>query len=135
MNPVWNMDNTLDALGEGVASENAWGQPNTTREMIAGLAAAGFRTVRVSVSWARHIDKNGTIDSERMDRVKEIVDWCLDEGLFVIINCHHDNAERENMAKGYNGYYPSSKKKSVSPKFITAVWRQAADTFKDYAST
>ena len=41
-----------------------------------------------------------------MDRVKEVVDWCMDEGLYVIINSHHDNL------KGY--YYPSSAEKKTS---------------------
>lgn len=132
MSPGWNLGNTFDALGKGLESERAWGQPKTTREMIAGLAAGGIRTVRIPVSWAMHMDKKGKIDSKWMARVKEVVDWCLDEGLFVIVNCHHDNAESESMAKGYTGYYPSAKKKSVSIKFITAVWSEVAASFKDY---
>ena len=31
-----------------------------------------------------------TIDPAWMDRVQQVVDWSLEEGLYVMINVHHD---------------------------------------------
>lgn len=132
MQPGWNLGNTLDALGSGLSSETAWGQPKTTHQMITGLKNSGIRTVRIPVSWALHLDRDGVIDSKWMARVKEIVDWCIDDGMFVILNIHHDNCEREGLAARFKGYYPSKKKQDVSVEFVTTVWRQVSQVFKDY---
>ncbi|RCW49605.1 cellulase (glycosyl hydrolase family 5) [Paenibacillus prosopidis] len=31
-----------------------------------------------------------TVDPAWMDRVQQVVDWSLEEGLYVMINVHHD---------------------------------------------
>ena len=84
----WNLGNTFDA-----PTETGWSQPKTTRAMIHGIRQAGFVSIRIPVSWHTHItdSTNYTIDSAWMNRVKEVVDWALEEGLCVIINIHHDN--------------------------------------------
>ena len=94
----WNLGNTLDAKSDGdkankgLSTETSWGMPKTTKAMIDAVAAKGFKTIRVPVSWHNHIvDANYTIDTKWLERVKEIVDWSLESGMNVIINIHHDN--------------------------------------------
>lgn len=89
----WNLGNTLDAIGgSGLNSETSWGQPKTTKAMIDGLANSGIKTIRIPVSWSNHMNKkNYTIDSAWMNRVKTIVDWAIEDGMYVILNDHHDN--------------------------------------------
>lgn len=132
MQAGWNLGNTLDALGNGLNSETAWGMPRTTKDMIEGLKDSGIHTVRIPVSWALHMNKRGEIDEKWMARVKEVVDWCLECNMFVILNDHHDNLEREGLSSPYSGYYPSYKRRDISIQFITALWNGVASAFKDY---
>ena len=71
--------------------ETCWGAVVTTQECIDGMAAAGFETVRVPVYWGNMMEDDGsfTIDPAYIARVQEIVDYCRNAGLYVIINCHH----------------------------------------------
>ena len=132
----WNLGNTLDATGgSGLSSETSWGQPTTTKAMLAGVRKAGFKTIRIPVSWAKHTSGSDyTIDSAWMNRVKTVVDWALDEGFCVILNVHHDNYKESELNKGTVGY-ALSKDKAVQDKskaFLSSVWKQIATTFADY---
>lgn len=119
----WNLGNTLDATGSGgMASETSWGQPKVTKELIDYVAECGFTSIRIPVSWGKHVDAEYNIDSEWMARVTEIVDYAMDAGLYVIINSHHDNDK----------YYPSEQNMDNAKKYLTAIWTQIADNFKDY---
>ena len=54
-----------------------------------------------------------------MNRLKTVVDWCIDKGLYVIINIHHDNADyKEKPLKYGEGYFPLRKDAVESEKFI-----------------
>ncbi len=115
----WNLGNTLDAPD----GENSWGQPTTTEAMILKLKELGFNTIRIPVSWNKHVSGNNyTVDEAWMDRVQEVVDYAYKNGLYVIINSHHDN----------DMYYPSTANLSKAKKYIQSVWAQVAERFKDY---
>ena len=123
----WNLGNTLDATGGGnsLYSETSWGNPKTTKAMIDAVKKQGFNTVRVPVSWGNHTTGNNfTIDSQWLARVKEVVDYCIDNDMYVILNIHHDTSTQY--------YYPSSKYKTQSVKFVKSIWTQVAKYFKDY---
>ena len=107
----WNLGNTLDATGSGMSSETSWGQPKTTKELIDFVKGSGFTTIRIPVSWSNHVDENNNIDGEWMDRVNEVVDYAIDDGLYVILNSHHDN----------DRYYPTSEKYAESSNMIFMV--------------
>lgn len=137
MGAGWNLGNTFDATGgSGLSTETSWGNPKTTKAMIDAVHDAGFQTIRIPISWAKHMDSNYTIDSAWMARVKEVVDYAYDDGMYVIINIHHDNMWIENgKIKGSNGsigFYPDSENKTASLKFINSVWSQVAEEFKNY---
>lgn len=51
MQPGWNLGNTFDAIG---ADETAWGNPRVTRELLRGVKAQGFKSVRLPVTWGDH---------------------------------------------------------------------------------
>lgn len=127
----WNLGNTLDATGAAdVSSETSWDQPKTTKEMIEGIAAAGFKTIRLPVSWANHlIDNKYTVDPAWIKRVKEIVDWAIDAGLYVIINDHHDQYTKEGLMPHASGYYPNSLNWNESMLFLKNLWAQISISF------
>lgn len=98
-----NLGNTLEAYNHAAYLagsdpghfESGWGQPRTTQEMIQGMKAAGFDTIRIPVAWTNGMNYESgdyTIDSRLMDRVDEIVTWALDADMYVIINDHWDGS-------------------------------------------
>ena len=128
----WNLGNTLDATGtSGIGSETSWGQPATTKAMIDGLAQSGIKTIRIPVSWHNHIKDKATytIDPAWMQRVKKIVDWAIEDGMYVIINSHHDNYLNKGKMMRAEGYYPSSENLEESLRFLTNVWGQITLAF------
>ena len=149
----WNLGNTLDAKSDGsksnkgLGTETSWGMPTTTQDMINAVAAKGFKTIRIPVSWHNHITEESghKIDPEWLARVKTIVDWSLAAGMKVIINIHHDNlGEVENKAKGvytmdttYGFCVPENSDflKAASKTYIVDIWTQVAEYFKDYDSS
>ena len=115
----WNLGNSFDAP----RGETTWNNPKTTKKMIDDIAAAGFKTMRLPVSW--HVfakGENFEIDSDYINRVEEVANYALDNGMYVIINSHHDN----------HMYYPSFEHEKQSKHFIECIWRQIAEHFKNY---
>lgn len=127
----WNLGNTFDAHtgAKGLALESAWVGVKTSQKLIQTVYDAGFRTIRIPVSWHGHVDPDTMkIDEAWLNRVKEVVDWSLEAGLYVIINIHHDNDKND---KGLY-LYPSYDELETSKKYVTAIWSQVAETFADY---
>ena len=132
----WNLGNTFDAWSgdeqdQGLESETSWGCTKTTEEIIKGLVKKGIKTIRIPVTWHNHIiDENYTIDPNWMKRVKQVVDWSIKNGLYVILNTHHDNSEKQNIKYG-QGYYPLRQDMVESEKFIYNIYRQIATAFNN----
>lgn len=127
----WNLGNTLDASSDNNRSdelsyESLWCGIKTTKEMIDAVKNAGFRTVRIPVSWHNHVTADGsyTISQVWMDRVQEIVDYAIEDDMYVILNIHHDNNE--------NYIFPDEAHTEQSKAYISAVWAQIADRFASY---
>lgn len=119
----WNLGNTLESDG---ADETAWGNPMTTRPMIEALKAQGFNAIRIPVRWCVHADADMNINAGWMARVKEVVDYAYDQGMYVILNSHHDNWY-DRIVPGTLG----ETKEDILNKFNN-MWTQIANTFKDY---
>lgn len=117
---------TESQLKKNLESETMWGNPRTTKAMIDSVKAAGFNAVRIPVRWYPHfIYKDGAmhIDEAWMKRVHEIVDWCLEDGMQVIINTHHE--------KWFDEHCTKEEASKLGPKF-TALWTEIANSFRDY---
>lgn len=100
MYPGWNLGNTMEATGDGLAAETSWQTTKTTQEIISFVQSQGFRSVRIPCSWDIHSDQQGRIDPQWLARVKEIVDACIGCGLYVVLNDHWDNGWIE--VKGFS---------------------------------
>ncbi|MCM1166109.1 MAG: glycoside hydrolase family 5 protein [Lachnospiraceae bacterium] len=118
----WCLGNTLDSTGgEGVGAETSWGNLLTTKEMIDSVKNAGFNVLRVPVSWGTHMDENYVVDEAWMDRVQEVVDYGYGNGMFVILNTHHEE-----------WYMPKTEELGEDTKQLTRLWEQISERFKDY---
>lgn len=118
-----NIGNTLDAIsGNGLSSETSWGNPKITEDLIKTIKKAGFNTVRIPVSWGNHTDSSNKIDKAWMDRVQQVVDYAIDNDMYVILNTHHEGS----------WLIPSSEKEKAVTKKYTAIWEQICERFKNY---
>ena len=118
----WNLGNTMDATGtSGLGCETAWQPAKTTEAMAQLLMDTGFNVLRVPVSWGDHVDESYNIDAEWMARVHEIVDYGLNNGMFVILNTHHEE-----------WYFPTNENKDQDIEELKAIWSQIAEEFKGY---
>ena len=153
----WNLGNTLDSNSGDLdnmwieawtdrspkAYETAWGQPETTQALIHMFKEAGFGAIRVPVTWYPHM---GTItlhdrtkwdpetswtgmqiESAWMARVKQVVDYVIDEGMYCIINVHHDTGAASTawLVASEDGY-------NAAKTRYQALWEQIASVFKGY---
>ena len=135
MKTGWNLGNTFDAFDDDgwftdpePMMEMAWHGMRTKRELMANLKEAGFNTIRIPVSWHNHVDENYTIHPDWLARVKEVVGWAVDEGLYVIVNVHHDNTPNKNNRY----FYPDSAHYDQSAAYLGAIWQQMADAFAEF---
>ena len=134
MRTGWNLGNTFDATGaSGLPSEMSWGQPHTEKEMIDGLAKSGIKTLRVPVSWHNHIsDKETyTINTDWMKRVKTVVDWAIENDMYVILNIHHDEYDKESKMPKCSGIYPNKTNLVESQRYLYNIWGQIATAFNN----
>jgi endoglucanase len=118
MGAGWNLGNSLEAIG----SETAWGNPATTQTLMNAVKAAGFKTVRIPVSWTQYSDANYNISATWMARVKQVVDYSRNAGLYVIINIHWDGGWMQ----------PKYANQTAVNSRITKFWTQIGTTFKGY---
>jgi endoglucanase len=89
----WNLGNTLEAIG----GETAWGNPLTTKTLIDRIKQSGFNSVRIPCSWDQYADQStARIQDSWLDRVKQVVQYCIDDSLYVILNIHWDGGWLDN---------------------------------------
>ena len=141
----WNLGNTLEArdnwspkskifpFNEGLSSETDWSEELTTKAIIETGIKNGYKTIRIPVTWCNHlVDTNYTIDSQWMARVKQIVDWAIDAGYYVILNEHHSvHDEMNSPIKHCEGYNVSAKDEKETKAFLQAIWKQISETFNN----
>lgn len=122
----WNLGNTMDATGnraDPMADETHWGNPRTTRANIDALRAAGFKTLRLPVSWDDHVSGSArTIDAAWMDRVEQIANYALDAGMYVIVNVHHND--------GWQA--PTAANEANATGILVKLWKQIGARFDKY---
>lgn len=115
----WNLGNTFDAPD----GETSWGMPFTTKEIIQAVKDMGFNTIRIPISWHRHVSEapEYTIDETWLKRVDTVVNYALELDMYVIINSHHDNSV----------YNPTPENQETACQYLGAIWHQVAEHFKD----
>lgn len=118
----WNLGNSLEATG----GETAWNNPATTLAMITKIREMGFNAVRIPCSWDQYLNDETTyeIKATWLARVKEVVDYCIQNDLYAILNIHWDGGWLENdIPNGYNEEVNNKQR---------VLWTQIATYFRDY---
>mgnify|MGYP001118291190 CR=1 FL=1 len=125
----WNLGNTFDAIndsftGDELELESSWCGIKTTAEMMQDIKEAGFNSVRIPVSWHNHVDENWQISEAWLNRVQEVVDYASDNGLYIILNIHHDNSE--------DFLYPDSAHLEQTVGYVTTIWEPLCQRCQEY---
>jgi len=134
MYPGWNLGNTLEAgpcswLPKKLDWETGWQPTKTTQAIIDCVKESGFHAIRIPCAWETHSDSNGDIDAAWMARVREIVDYCMNAGLYVVLNDHWDNGWIE--VDGFSDL--SEANVSAKEKRLSDIWTQVATEFRNHS--
>lgn len=126
----YNLGNSLEANSGGTPNETAWGNPVLSKEFVLAAKAAGFQSIRIPVSYLSKIDDNNgyKIDSAWLDHVQEVVDYCVQNDMYAIVNMHGDGY---TTVSGSWLLCASSDQTKIKAKY-KACWEQIADRFKNY---
>ncbi len=125
INCGWNLGNSLD-VAEAWGGETGWGNPIVTEEVLDAAVEKGFNTIRIPITWFGEASKVGKITKTRMAKAKKVVDWAMDNDVFVIINAHHEGAWLKTD--------PDMSQTEMEAMFdnYAYLWEQVATEFKDY---
>ena len=151
----WNLGNTLESNSGDVNNmwierytsrrpsdyETAWRQPVTRPELFTLFKEAGFNAIRVPITWYPHMEAKFTtspwnpetdpigtqIQAEWMQRVHEVVDYVISQGMYCIINVHHDTGTSNT-----HWLIASETNYAQEHERFEAVWTQIATEFRDY---
>ncbi|HEY1132201.1 MAG TPA: glycoside hydrolase family 5 protein [Roseateles sp.] len=121
MGAGWNLGNALESIG----GETAWGNPATTQILMTAVRAAGFKTVRIPVSWKQYADANDNISATWLARVAQVVGYAQTADLYVMINIHWDGGWMQ----------PTYASQAMANARITRFWTQIANHFKAFDDT
>lgn len=132
----WNLGNTFDSHKIGVTgvteTETQNGQAVTTPELMEMMKMAGFNAIRVPVTWYPHLDASGNIDPAWMARIREVVDYVINQGMYCIINVHHDTGKTGKSDEN-KGWLRAKRENYLKNKErFEMIWQQIATEFKDY---
>lgn len=128
MSPGWNLGNSFD----GNPNVTSFGNPAPNQTLINAVHAAGFKTLRLPVTWTSHLGAapTYTINAAWMASVVQTAQWAVDAGMYVFVNTHHE-------ADGNGGWvtFPATTAaaQSVAAE-VTAVWTQIATAFQSFDS-
>jgi len=118
----WNMGNSLEAIG----GETAWGNPKITKALIEFVKQNGFNAIRLPCSWNQYMSNSSTaqLTPDWLNRVKEVVQYCVESDMYVLLNIHWDGGWLENNCTEVKKEENNAKQK--------AFWEQIATHLRDF---
>src|ERR1035437_5190326 len=114
----WNLGNMLEATWINYFA-------STNQRTIDSVKRAGFNTVRLPVAWFYHSNAvTYVIDPKWLAHVKEVVDYCIKDSMYVIVNNHWDNGWLDDHINVGDSASVNARQR--------AHWTQIANYFKGY---
>lgn len=133
MGMAFNIGNTMEVP----SNPTAWGNTYPTKKFVDGVKAAGFNTIRIPTAWFTHSNQTtNTINTTWLDSVKVVVDYCIANNMYVIVNSHWDNGWLEDNV--FSGTHPDRNNVSTTTDSSairqrqSAFWTQIATKFANY---
>ncbi|KQZ28227.1 glycosyl hydrolase family 5 [Duganella sp. Root1480D1] len=131
MAPGWNLGNALEATGRAYIwgsrnfNETGWGNPKASQALFNAIREAGFRSVRIPVSWKQYADADDNISPQWMERVTEVVNYAHNAGLVAMINIHWDGGWMQ----------PTFAAQAMANARLAMFWTQIANNFRNHDDT
>lgn len=117
----WNIGNSLEAPG----GETGWGNPVITQALIDLVKSSGFTGVRIPCAWNGHADPaTAAIDTAWLRRVKDVVQYCINDGMYIMLNDHVNDGWLDCTATGAQLDTIKAKQR--------AYWEQIATAMRDF---
>lgn len=117
----WNIGNTLEASG----GETNWGNPMITQDLITKGKDLGFDAIRLPCAWDQYANQTtAKISDSWLNRVKDVVQYCINANLYVLLNIHWDGGWLENHVNAVSKDAVIAKQK--------AFWEQIATHLRDF---
>ncbi len=115
----WNFYNTMEAPG----SETGWGNPPITQQMFDLIKSTGVNAVRIPIQYTDHLvnKKTAQIDPAWLARIKQVIQYGINDDMYVTINIHYDPGSKLTGAQ----------QDSANAKH-KAIWEQVATTMRDF---
>ena len=115
----WNFYNTMEAPG----SETGWGNPPITQQQFDLLKANGVNAVRIPIRYDGHFIDTKTlqIDPVWLARIKQVIQYGINDGMYLTINIHYDPGSTLTGAP----------QDSANAKH-RAIWEQVATYMRDF---
>ena len=136
MGSGWNLGNSFEGYDSDLSKEDlletTWGNPVVAKELIQAVKAKGYKSIRMPFTiYRRYTVKENpgegeykyVINEEWLKRYKEVVDWAVEEGMYVMINIHCDSVSWLNDWDGSTD--------SEEYRMYTDFWKQLADYMSD----
>ena len=126
----YNLGSLFDCYDYSTSSEDIrtpddqitlFGNKPPTKETIYRIKKYGFKTIRFPITWSYFIDEFNNINSEWMKRVKEVVNWIIDNNMYCIINMYKDGDYNNWLNEGIEALDKFKK-----------IWEQISKEFIDY---
>ncbi len=124
----WNLGNTFDCWGVTYTDQTwtGWGNKDEylTENLFSSIKSSGFDSVRIPVTWYQHTDSSTfDIDDAYLAKIKEMVDYCYKNDMYVIINMHWDWESGNSLWLN---------KGLAAKDQFTTMWNEISNYFKDY---
>lgn len=131
MGMAWNLGNSFDCVDDkGNVSETIWGNEITRKELFIAVKNAGFKTIRIPVSYMNMINSDNTVNKDYLERLQVVINDAYNMGMYVVINIHNDGGNGI-VNKWIDITKTGADFEAVTAKF-TGVWTSIATYFKDY---
>lgn len=150
----WNIGNSLEQVSaanceklteeeQAALTDAEWvkgyetnaGNPVSTQKLFDGLKKYGINTIRIPIAWSNMMkeekQEDGSIfyriNDAYFDRVEEIMNYCLNDEMYVIINIHWDN--------GWWGMFGDRDEsiRAQALKRYEDFWKQISERYKEYS--
>lgn len=136
INVGWNLGDSLEASAKecgydaNLDLEKKWGNPAVTKELIDYVASLGFNTIRIPVTWCYNCgrEEDGTllIGEQWLKRVHEVVDYAVENDMYIIINTMHDSQQLFRCGVEDEAEWQQIQQDAAN------LWRQVAESFAEY---
>lgn len=135
----WNLGNQMEQSnwsGKYTSVEAVETSAGNSASQITfnGLKSYGVNTVRVPVAWSNFMsdDGNYTISEDLFNRVEEIINYALNNEMYVIINIHWDSGWWGRFgAEEYDA--KETPIRDEAWKKYRAIWTQISERYKEYS--